>query len=527
MRRSVVAGIIALGITFRLLQYLGNRSLWLDEVLMLPGIVDRSFAEILHPKNWAAIPPGFALLTKLAVVAFGNNEMALRLVPLSAGIASLFLFLATARRCLTPRAVPIALALFAVSPFLIYYASELKPYSSDATVALLTFVLAFRLLEDSVSRRRAMMWGIAGLAAAFFSLTGPFVIAGVTLALVVSFWYRRELRSGRRLLIVLLAWSALFAIPYLLFLRGLGENEYLREFWASGYMPFPPRSLADLGWYPGTLVRLFRDPLGVISDRQTEAGFYQAAAGMLAFATGALWMWGRQRTRLLLLTLPILFTLVASALSMYPFGGKWTTGGRIILFLAPSFFLVMGEGVEQLRRRMGAGMRGLAYAVMVLLLVPSVVWALVMVPSGRDEIKPVLAYVQQQWQNGDVLYVHYDMQHPFRYYARGYGFEEGDYLTGVCARAEPRRYLDALAPLRGQGRVWVLFGSGRGANRFDEKGLMMDYLEHMGRRLDDQIAMGASVYLYDLRDAAANPESYRVRIPPIPASIDASCALWN
>ena len=50
------------------------------------------------------------------------------------GIASMFLMRSVARRYRLARAVPIAVGLFALDDWLIYYSTELKQYSSDIAV---------------------------------------------------------------------------------------------------------------------------------------------------------------------------------------------------------------------------------------------------------------------------------------------------------------------------------------------------------------------------------------------------------
>ncbi|MFH0963206.1 MAG: glycosyltransferase family 39 protein, partial [Planctomycetota bacterium] len=132
--------LLFLGALLRLRQYLFNRSLWGDECMLLSNLAERSFAGLLQPLSHnQAAPPGFLFLTKTAISAFGTSEYALRLVPLIAGLIALFLFYKVARRALTPGAVPIALVLFAVSEYVVYYASEIKQYETDIACAMLVY----------------------------------------------------------------------------------------------------------------------------------------------------------------------------------------------------------------------------------------------------------------------------------------------------------------------------------------------------------------------------------------------------
>ena len=520
--RTLTGLAVVAGILLRLLEYAGDRSLWLDEALLAPKVLHHSLGQLLQPGNWAVTPPGFLILAKLATVAGGPGELALRAVPLVAGIASVFLFLAVARRYLPAGAVPIAAWIFALSPFLVYYAAEFKQYSLDVAVALGLLWYAAEIRARGVDARRMLLWTAAGFVAVFFSFTAAFVLGGVMLALLIERARARDWPAVRLLLLPCAAWGAAFGAVYLLRLRGVGHGSYMQTFWASGFMPLPPRSMADLAWFPETFKRIFRDPLGVIGDKQITGNFFQAAAAMAAFVAGCAWAWARRRTELLLLALPIVLTLLASALHAYPFGGTWISSGRVILFLAPSFFLLIAAGAWEFLGRM----RAFGIALLFTLLAAPTAYALIAVPSGRTEVRPLLEYVAQQWQPGDVLYVRYQVTPAVQYYVPRLGLPaDALVLAGVCARFEPGRYVDELRELQGHARVWVLFGTGTGANGFDEKGLMLGYLDHAGRKLDGVLSQGASVYLYDLSAKQVAPYEVSIRAPqPDPTS---GCELFG
>ena len=92
-------------------------------------IAGRFFTGLIHPLAYnQGASLGFLML--------GVNEYALRLIPLLAGIGSLFLFFAVAKRCLRPEGALAALALFAACDSLICYSSEVKQYSTDVFVCL-------------------------------------------------------------------------------------------------------------------------------------------------------------------------------------------------------------------------------------------------------------------------------------------------------------------------------------------------------------------------------------------------------
>ncbi len=144
--------ILILGVILRVTQYLINRSLWYDEALLALNILHHPFSETFQPLRYhQGAPIGFLLLEKLAVVLAGKSEMGLRIIPLIAGISALFLFWYVARLYVSPKAVPVALLLFALCPALVYYSSEVKQYSSDVAVTLVLLWMASRLADGPLT----------------------------------------------------------------------------------------------------------------------------------------------------------------------------------------------------------------------------------------------------------------------------------------------------------------------------------------------------------------------------------------
>jgi hypothetical protein len=226
------------------------------------------------------------------------------------------------------------------------------------------------------------------------------------------------------------------------------------------------------------------------------------------------WMARARRVRLALLGLPFVLMVCASALHAYPFAANYLSSGRVLIFLIPSLVLVMGEGAVRLARLRprGAGLAGAAVAV-ALALAPSLGYAVAGVPHVRAEIKPLLEYSAQNRRPGDLLYVYYNARPQYEYYAARYGWRPEDTVMGVCSRLRPAAYVDDVARLRGPRRVWLLFVDGKGIDEFDERGLMLAYLDHVGRRLDDRVSVGTSLYLYDVTPSATDPGPFDVRLP--------------
>jgi len=511
---------LAAGVMLRLLQYSVNRSLWLDEGLLVSNFLDGGWHRLLEPFHRGQTAPlGFLALVKGAAALLGRSELVLRLPALLAGLATLAIVPRVARRYATRGAYPYAVAVVALAPFLVYYSSEVKQYAFDALLSLVVLWLAHDLARRPHDRRLAAIFALAGAVGVWFSQPMVFMLAGAGAVLGVRALRRRDRAAVATLVPPALAWAASFAITYLLSRRQLEDPVYMREFWRAGFFPLVPRTGRDWLWLPRMFARMFREPLGILGQDDSVLSRACAIAALAVFLAGAAWMWRHRRLRLALLVAPIAAVLAASALRVYPFGSEYLAGGRVLIFLLPSLACVLAEGIASLPRLAGAGLRPAARLAVPLaaaaVLLPSVVYAAVSVPHLRAEVRPLLEYVNEKRQPGDVMYVFYNGQAVFEYYAPRYGWNRSNAIPGVCARYYPQRYIDDLAKLRGRPRVWLLFVEGTTVGKFDEKKFMISFANYMGRRLDDQVSLGASVYLYDLRPENTTPGPFRARVPKL------------
>jgi hypothetical protein len=520
---------VAIGLAMRLFQYLVNRSLWLDEAVLANLIVGRGVRELLLPGSTGPIAPGFLLVSKATTLA-GTSEYVLRILPLAAGMGALGLFVVVARRHLGAVSAVVAVALFAASPFLIYYTSEFKQYSTDAAITVLILFATPSLLGSPITLRRALLLGVAGIAVVFFSFPCIFVLGAVTLTRAVVAARQRDWHAVYLLMAVGVFWAIAFGVPYLLLLRRIADSGYLpgylQGFWEEGFIPVPPRNLADLLWLPAALGRIFRDPLGPMDFRGDLLDRLHVWGGMAAAVAGVVSLWLRRRSLLAVVLLTLALALLGSALRVYPFGDSRPTGGRVLVFLAPLFILLMAEGVGRLLTSRWWSSRAVGGALLLTVLVPPLAEAMQKVPYGRTEIKSLLAYIQEHKQAGDVVFVNYDIKAPFQFYRERFGFHRKEYMLGTCSRRRPVEYLNQLDALRGHGRVWVLFANEAGIIGFPERLMMTDYLKHIGTPLEARVAVGAELYLFDL--SASRPRgSFANRLPEFAASEVDNCAFFD
>ena len=227
----------------------------------------------------------------------------------------------------------IALVLFAFSDDLIYYSSELKPYSLDLAIGLAVSLAALDALGKPVSVRRAAVLALLAVAAPWFSFASAFVVAGCGATLdpdglrVGTAARRRGLECDRDRL----------ARELLCLVSSVGGAISARTrrcicFWDFAFLPVWPLPMdrARLAAAAGILLEIFVTPLEPGRPGLALGGRH---ASRRVIARWAPWSLARRSwPAWAILVLPIALAMVASAMKRYPLHG------RLILELVPAFF---------------------------------------------------------------------------------------------------------------------------------------------------------------------------------------------
>ncbi len=340
---------VAAGLLLRLLSYADNRPLYRDERSLLANLARLpvfDFRTTLTEHQLA--PPGFLVVERLMVRLGLPIVPAARLFPLACGMAAMVLVPGVARRYLSRCAVPIAVGLFALADWLVYYSTELKQYSCDLALTLIALLLAAGPARAATpgpaswSTRRLMALAGFGAVGVWFSFPLTLVLAGIGTYLMTVSAIRGEWRRALGLVAMGLVWVSSFAVCYVVSHGILSKERFIWDWWDFAFLRLPPRSLAELTTDFWQVVNVFdspadvRTPLGVLPSAILALGLFLCGCAAL----GRRWPGG-----LYLLVAPMLLAMLASALRQYPFHG------RLLIFLVPSIHLLVGEGAATLTRR--------------------------------------------------------------------------------------------------------------------------------------------------------------------------------
>jgi len=490
--RTAVAALLLLGALLRIRQYLTGRSLWADEAMLALNIVNRGFAGMFQPLDYdQGAPVGFLLVEKIFQTVLGKHELALRLFPLLVGLLSLGLFYLLLKRTTRAAGLLLALTLFALNPRLVYYSSEVKQYIVDVAVTIALLLIAAPLFEASPRQKDFIWLALGGVLALWFSHPALFVLAGIGLALLIVILQRREAANLRVVIGIGILWAFNIALLYVLILKDLSQNAYMREYWAGAFLPLPPWS--DPGWF----VRNLNENIGI-----QFAMPYAVLFVFVLMLAGWIILFRQKMEYALAFACILLVTLVASALGLYP------VFERMILFLVPLGLILLGAAVDGLTRSLQKVPLVSTLVLFVLsgyLIYGPFVASIVafLEPKYFEHIRPSMEVLRDARKDSDALYVSHGAVPAFRFYAPFYGLEEIPYEYGERQDyQDPQAILSELESFEGQLRVWVLFSHVYQKEDFNEREFILNYLNQTGERKREFRLPGTSVflYLYDLEN---------------------------
>jgi hypothetical protein len=490
--RAAAVLLILLGALLRIRQYLTGRSLWADEAMLALNILNRNFAGMFQPLDYdQGAPIGFLLVEKIFNSILGKNEFALRFFPLLIGLVSLWLFYLLLKRITSEAGLLTALALFALNPRLVYYSSEVKQYIVDVVIAILLLLVAAPVFGASPRKKDFAWLALAGLIALWFSHPALFVLAGIGLALVIVTLRRQDFSTLRFVIGMGILWVINMGLLYLLILKDLSGNAYMREYWQGAFLPIPPWS--EPGWFMRSLNENIGIQFGI-----PYAVFFVFALMLIGWAV----LFLHNQEYAIAFACIALVTLGASALQFYP------VFERMILFLVPLGLILLGKVVEVLHESLQKSR--IVGALSVLLLAGYLIYGplvtslgFFITPKYFEHIRPTMDFVRDSWKAGDAIYVSYGALPAFRFYAPFYGLENIPYEFGQREDYKnPQIILSQLESFKGQPRAWILLSHVYERGDFNERDFILNYLDQIGKKKREFRMPGTSVflYLYDLEN---------------------------
>lgn len=487
--------LIGIGIFIRLYQYLVNRSLYHDEALLARNINDLSFSELTGVLEFnQAAPFGFLWLTKSVVNVFGDPEYSFRVIPLLAGIASIFLFYKILKYFFKPPFLLIALAFFVFNNQMIFYSISFKQYGIDVFVGLL-ICLGFLRCLPSVShplngglsdRPGALFFGISGAILVCFSQPSIFFLASAGLVLAFKYLKNRDWKNFQKLSFAGILWLLSFGIYFFIFLRPNLANDFLQNYHTQYYMPLTFWEAESWAWYFENFVGIFENPGDI------HFNILGAIFGFIGIIFG---IWKKDEKYIFLL-LPILFAFGASAF------GKYSVIPRLMLFAAPALIIFWVKGIEIFYQKLNEFLP--KYSMQIVLILSGILMLQSFLnsaihqtakPKRIENIKALLSHVESEKQPDDILYLYYHSEAQFGYYKNKYDLRNLEIIYGRNPYDE--LWENDFENLKNKGRVWILMTHYKRLDGTLDNQIYPQKLNEFCSKTAEQNEAGGVVFLYD------------------------------
>src|SRR5262245_54200897 len=324
--------LLVIGSALRL-YHLGYRSLSTDEANVF-WMARGTSTEIIRQNAIGNSAPPFYALALNPLAEAHASEAALRSLSCAAGIAALVALSVLAGQYCGPTGALFAMFLAALAPSQVFYSQFLREYS-------LAFLCAALLLIAFTRFQRRPTWATWATltATAVLSIFVQYGLALVVLALNIVFAI--ELRSGTtraaRLAWWTLAQSAVLAAVWFVYDGTLRHQLRPGGFGAAYLAP---------GYWDGSAGSLLRLTIGNTFEL---FGFAHPALpvlqGLVLLGMVELWRTRDGRRAIALLVIPIVITIGAACLKLYPY-----LGARQSIVLTVMMYVVAAAGFQLLRR---------------------------------------------------------------------------------------------------------------------------------------------------------------------------------
>jgi 4-amino-4-deoxy-L-arabinose transferase-like glycosyltransferase len=334
--------LVLASLAWRLIRYGLVFPMWGDEAFIAVNFITRSFGELSGPLDHPQIVPvGFLWVQWLASRLLGTSELALRLLPVLAGMVCVLVFWRLAPRMVGRRQAMAAVVIFAASYYPVRHSVEVKSYSLDLLIALCLLWQAWSLMQAPRTPWRWVVFTLCGAAAVWASYPAVFIIGGSMFVLVY------QLMQGRKPVPWLAGWvvsglvmaGSFFAMWQLVAVGQAINHEGIHELrgWASAFPPMDSPVGLVVWFFRSHTGNMLAYPVGGNHGGSTVTFF------LIIFGIIAMWRTGH-RAALCLLLSPVPLMFLAAALKKYPYGDS----ARVEQHIAPAACLLAGAGLVAL-----------------------------------------------------------------------------------------------------------------------------------------------------------------------------------
>ena len=321
--------VLFISVVLCLILFVQDRSLLLDSLNVARNIGERSFAELINPLSYEQSAPLLFLWgSKMFTLVLGISHYSLRLLPLLAGIISLFLFADISKKVLKFPFSIIALFWFGTHQLVARYATEYKQYMVDVFASLLIIWIVLQIVE--INRKNWWKLALGGVIISWLSMPSIFVlISGLLYFAIIHLKKSIPISS---LLLVTGFIGLSFLANYIIMLRPTIGSNHMQDFHSSFFLEGKFYNLDSLSHDFGLIVGQARMLVG-------KSGLAIAAI-LLSIGISIFISIKQKRYEIVLFVFPIVGAFGASLI------GKYSILERLMLFSLPLAILLVMTGLE-------------------------------------------------------------------------------------------------------------------------------------------------------------------------------------
>ncbi len=478
------------GIIISLVQFLYNRSLWLDEAMLALNIINKNNIQLLFPLDYYQVAPIlFLQVEKFFSLLLPNSEYGLRLFPLFAFWVSSYLFYKILNLIFkNSNIIIVGLSLFLFNATLLYFSSEVKQYMIDVLVLLGLYFLVLKPYKEA--KTQMYLLGIFGAISIMLSNVSPILLACIGLHLVIK-GIRMPKSNIKSIFVLFGVLGVTFLIYYVAFIHHHPTKDFMLKFWTknNAFMPINP--------FDAIFYRFFYDKVLTVFYYFFTFGTLLFISFIFFYCLGIFYLVRFKKIDFIILTLvPFMLHLILSSFKLYPFHE------RLLLYNIPLIIFVFLLGFQYLASILYVYFKGIRFGKLYLFIPIFLIFNVLSFsnsitkgfPMKRDEIKESIQYIEKMSITSDRICVYFAALCAFQYYQDiNFMATKKPTILGCWDKnIRLKKTIDDFNQLKGKN--WLLF-----SQVFDnEEAKMIHYLDSLGYpKLNSFKTNGSSAYYYD------------------------------
>lgn len=383
-----------------------NRTLWLDEALLVKNIMTRSLAELCASSldNLQAAPALYLYIVKILTLIFDTSEPVLRLWSLFSYMVTVILTVYAGKRLLNLRFPILAGAMIANMKYMLNYSNQFKQYMNECMWVLIVLILF------DIYLRRNKSWSAWGAMMAVYFIAilsanpAAFAIGAVLLTEMAFALASKDWESFKKALLGGVVTGSFFAGYYFLFLR-YGNSDGMQAYWQESFLAIP------------TNAEMLEKKLRLINAAFRGLGSIPVRYGILLLALISLLRLWKDKNRTGIAIWVIL--CLAAAASFFHF---FPMEDRLWLFSYPLLGLLAFYSLEYLAAKVvrlpDIQTKCLAVLCCLMIFLQTGIIKYMQAENvyfNTEEIKPLVAYLEENVQEGDKVWVYAFTNAPLQY----------------------------------------------------------------------------------------------------------------